>query len=117
MAQRDSRRELSPVSDLQGIAPPPVENGIGNQFDTHDIQIVNKGKGQSEKLRRPSSIMKNLKVKKKVLGYVQVQVANLSLEETELKKYIEVGIASPIQIDGERCRGTYVESSIGGLWY
>ena len=41
-----------------------------------------------------------------------VQVANLSLEEIELKKYIEVGIASPIETDGERCRGTYVESPV-----
>ena len=65
------------VSDLQCIAPPspPVENGIGNQFDTHDIQIVNKGKWQSEKLRRPSSIMmKNLKVKKKSWGTCQYKL-------------------------------------------
>ena len=56
--------------------------------------------------------MENLKVKKKVLGYMPVQIANLSLEEIELKKNIEVGIASPIEIDGERCRGTYVESPV-----
>jgi len=41
------------------------------------------------------------------LGYVPVQVANLSLEEIELKKHSEIGVASPILIDGERRRGTY----------
>ena len=29
-----------------------------------------------------------------------------------MKKNIEVGIASPIEIDGEGCRGTYVESPV-----
>jgi len=110
--------------DLQCIAPPspPVENGLGKQFDTHDMQKVTKGKGLSkeikssaikEKLKRPDgNLIENLKIKKKVLGYVPVQFANLSLEEIELQKNIEVGIASPIEIDGEGCRGTYVESPV-----
>jgi hypothetical protein len=34
-----------------------------------------------------------------VLGYVPIHVVNLSLEELELAKQTEVGIASPIQID------------------
>ena len=55
-------------NDLQWKAPPspPVENGISNQFDTHNMHLVNKGKGQSEKLMRPSDTTENLKVKREI---------------------------------------------------
>ena len=102
-------------NDLQWEAhSPPVENEISNQSDTHNMHVMNKGKGQGKKLMRPNVTTKNLKVKEKVqiLGYVPVQIANLSLEEIELKKYSEVGVASPIVIDGERRRGTYDVSPV-----
>jgi hypothetical protein len=57
---------------------------------------------------------KNLKVKEnvQVLGYVPVQITNLSLEEIELKKHLGIGVASPILTDGERRRGTYNVSPV-----
>jgi len=41
---------------------------------------------------------KNIQRKAQVLGYVPMQITNLSLEEVELGKQTYVGVASPIQI-------------------
>ena len=41
---------------------------------------------------------KNIQRKAPVLGYVPIQVVNMSLEEVKLGKQTYVGVASPIQV-------------------
>ena len=85
-------------NDLQWETPPPVENGIGNQVDTVHKHLVDTEEGQSKELVKPNVMTKNLKVKERiqVLGYVPVQIANLLLEETELKKHLGIWKFSPV---------------------
>ena len=46
-----------------------------------------------------------------VLGFVPIQIANLSLQEVELNKYTYIGVASPIQVnDACDCEGYVVNS-------
>ena len=99
-------------NDLQlEISPsPPVENEIGIQVDTtqeHMAQadrIEIKGHKRKE-ISNPQKVkdatqrvtFKNNK-EIQVLGYVPIQIANLSLEEIELSKHRYIGVASPTQI-------------------
>ena len=82
----------------------PVESGYGNQVDTHLINAaqVNKGHVRKEEKRGLDSTkvkLKNIQRKAQVLGYVPMQIMNLSLEEVEIGKQTYVGVASPIQIE------------------
>jgi hypothetical protein len=49
-----------------------------------------------ERNRRKAGTMK------KIMRYVPIQTVKLSLEETELQKQTDIGVASPIEIDGAR---------------
>ena len=63
---------------------------------------MNKGHVGKEEKRGLDSTkvkLKNIQRKAQVLGYVPMQITNLSLEEVELGKQTYVGVASPIQIE------------------
>jgi len=77
----------------------PVENQFGNQVDTKYNTTAQSDKGQpSEKGKKGSIDNPNKQIKRRtqILGYVPIQVVNLSLEELELQKQTYVGEASPI---------------------
>jgi hypothetical protein len=78
----------------------PVENRIGTQVDTLNVSKVQKEKGQVDIVNRNSVKIERKKNQKgtQVLGYVPMQIMNLSLEEVEVEKQRCVGVASPIQI-------------------
>ena len=77
----------------------PVENQFGNQVDTKYNTTAQSDKGQpSEKGKKGSIDNPNKQIKRRtqILGYVPIQIVNLSLEELELQKQTYVGEASPI---------------------
>jgi len=76
----------------------PVENP-GNQVDTKDDKITKSEQGQfSEKYQKENVANINNLAQKgtQIVGYVPIQVVNLSLEEIELSKRTYVGEASPL---------------------
>jgi len=87
----------------------PVENGIGTQLDTTQKYVaqmdkkVLQGQNRNEitKPRDKKEIMKQDQGKNRIqlLGYVPIQIVNLSLEEVELSRHRYIGVASPIQLD------------------
>jgi hypothetical protein len=44
---------------------------------------------------------------KEIMGYVPIQIANLSLEEIELQKQTDIGVATPIDIEDARIKEGY----------
>jgi hypothetical protein len=107
----ESQPELPPnslrriaVNSLQGVAIGlqeqeerflPVGNGYGNHTDTG---IQNSGrKGTREKHTRESWNKGSRKGGSKIIGYVPIQIVNLSLEEIQLSKRMYVGTASPTE--------------------
>jgi hypothetical protein len=85
----------------------PVENHDGKQVDTIKINAAEGDKGQKkiEKVeigaKGISSIKnekRNIQPRTQVLGWVPIQIANLSLEEVDLEKQMYIGVASPVQI-------------------
>jgi hypothetical protein len=77
----------------------PVENQFGNQVGTKYDKTTQGDKGQfSGKSRKDNIVNKGKQVEKgiQILGYVPIQVVNLSLEEGELQKQTHIGEASPI---------------------
>jgi hypothetical protein len=73
----------------------PVGNGFGNYADTKG---QNSGlKGTREQHTGKTGTKELQEVGSKILGYVPIQIINLSLEEVELPKHICVGIASPTE--------------------
>jgi len=75
----------------------PVENP-GNRVDTKDNKTVQGNKGQPSKKSQKDSIVnvdKQVKKGTQILGYVPIQIANLSLEEVKLQKQICVGKPDP----------------------
>ena len=75
----------------------PVENP-GNQVDTKDNKTAQGNKGQPSKKSQKDSIVnvdKQVKKGTQILGYVPIQIANLSLEEVKLQKQICVGKPDP----------------------
>ena len=84
---------------------PPVENIFGTQVDTRQINMaqVNRKKGQEINVKIHENNRK-LRIKNgtQLLGYVPIQVMNLSLEEISMNKQQHIGVASPIQIDVAR---------------
>jgi len=83
----------------------PVENIFGTQVDTHQINMaqVNRTKGQEVDMKIHENNV-NWRVKKgtQLLGYVPIQVMNLSLEVINLNKQQYIGVASPIQVEVAR---------------
>ena len=78
--------------------PVPAENRISTQVDTNNKKKAqNIGrfriKSQNEVMQRNQRTQKRIQI----LGYVPIQIANLSLEEVELKNQTYVGIASHIK--------------------
>ena len=119
----------APISHIGGlqaeISSLRVENRTGNYVDTTYFNMTQEDKIEVTGCKRKEiSNLQNtrnatqripFKQRKKiqVLGYVPIQVVNLSLEEIEQDKYEYVGVASPKQIaDTYDCRG-YVVNSIG----
>ena len=115
---------ISHIGDLQAeISSLPVENRNGNYFDTNytnmaqedRIEITGHKRKEISNLQNTRDATQRIpfKQKKKIqaLGYVPIQIANLSLEEIELGKYGYVGVASPTQItDTYDCIGNVVNS-------
>ena len=92
-------------NDLQSEThSPAVENGVDNQVDTIRTHLVDKEMGHSENLKKCDVTKRHLKAKEmiQVLGYMPKHIANLSLEETELKKHSEIGVVSPILTESTR---------------
>jgi len=101
----------------------PVENGIGIQVDTtykHTAQVDKKevrGHIRNKEIKHKDKrdiIYKEPRIQKgiQVLGYVPIQLVNLSLEEVELGKCRYIGVASPIQDEDIQTRETYVVNSV-----
>jgi len=96
----------------------PVENRIGTLVDTHQIctaQVDEKGiKGQKTNKETETNTTKERRTQKGVqlLGYVPMQIVNLSLEEVELGKQRYIGVASPIQVDDTQNYEKYVVNSV-----
>jgi hypothetical protein len=77
----------------------PVENRIGTQVDTKHKKSAQDNIGRFRIEIQNEFMQGNRKTQKRtqVLGYVPIQIVNLSLEEVELKKQTYIGIASPIK--------------------
>jgi len=74
--------------------------------------VVNEEKVE---LRNENEMMhRNFRIQKgiQVLGYVPIQIANLSLEEVELSKCRYIGVASPIQDNDIQTCENYVVNSV-----
>jgi hypothetical protein len=78
----------------------PVENRFGNQVETEQKNSAQDKKGQngSKNVNTLYTRSKNCK-RTQVLGYVPIEIANLSLEEVELNKCMYVAVASPIRVN------------------
>ena len=88
--------------DLQAVSSSvPVENGIGIQVDTNYNEVAQRKEGQVKSKNHGEIEQERKKGKKgsQVIGYVPIQIANLSLEEIKIGKQTYIGEASPIQID------------------
>jgi hypothetical protein len=105
----ESQPELPP-NRLRGVAIGlqgkesflPVGNRFGNHTDT---EVQKSGlKGISEKHTGEIRNKESRKGGSKVIGYVPIQIVNLSLEEIQLSKRMYVGTASPTE--------TYVGSEL-----
>jgi hypothetical protein len=86
--------------DLQAeLDSHPVENVDGNQVD---ITQLNKTQRRQEQVENQNfnNTQNRRKIcgKTQVLGYVPIHIVNQSLEEFEIEKYKEVGVASPLQV-------------------
>ena len=94
----------------------PVENIFGTQDDTHQINMaqVNRRKGQETDMEiYENNGKQRVKRGTQLLGYVPIQIANLSLEEISLDKQQYIGVASPIHVDVTRtCAENRVNSVI-----
>jgi hypothetical protein len=104
--------------DLQALTSSrPAENGVGNQVDTHaslmiqdkKVQSVTKmkndpgclGKNQTKLGDDKNEICKGKMGTRKaqVLGFVPIQIVNLSQGEVKLERQTYVGVASPTRVD------------------
>jgi hypothetical protein len=88
-----------PRDDLQAKSSSlPVENIFGTQVDIHQINTAQvKRKDDNKGQRTKKRIL--------LLGYVPIQIANLSLEEINLEKQNYIGVASPIHVnDTQKCK-------------
>lgn len=85
----------------------PLENRVGTQADT--IYNTTQGKRGRTKIKIQKYATEKGKetgnTKTQVLGYVPIQVINLSLEEMKLERQTYIGIASPIQVEPQAFEG------------
>jgi hypothetical protein len=83
----------------------PVGNGFGNHADTERQNSAYKGTREKHTGKTGTRIKetRNVGTKElrkggsKIMGYVPIQIINLSLEEVELPKHMWVGLASPTE--------------------
>jgi hypothetical protein len=81
--------------DLQAPGnSPPIENWYGIKFDTQYNNMTQDKEGQV-KFSRNENIVVNNRKKTQVLGYVPIQIVNLSLEEMELRNRCMLGKPHP----------------------
>ena len=85
----------------------PVGNTFGTQVDTVNKIAAQGRKGQVKERINNKQIStdikrRNIQQRTQVLGYVPLQITNMSLEEVELAKRTPVGVASPIQLENTR---------------
>jgi hypothetical protein len=95
-------------SDLQAVNSDslPFENSCGNHVDTNKLKAAQDIEGiqgqvirdKAENETSTRNCRRVIQRNTQVLGYVPIQVVNLSLEEVELKKCTCVGVASPVRI-------------------
>ena len=95
--------------DLQAVVSSlPLENIRDNQVDTLKInaaQISTKGlrklpqDRENKGYRSTKNKRKNIQKRTQVLGYVPIQIVNLSLEEFDIEAGTYIGVASPIQVE------------------
>jgi hypothetical protein len=91
----------------------PVENCFGNHVDTNKLRAAQEFKGiqgqiKGNKVNGETSTInyrKNIQRNTEVLGYVPIQVINLSLEEVEIQKSTYIGVASPVRVTDSRHGG------------
>jgi hypothetical protein len=89
----------------------PVENGYGTQVEPIQSHKAQRKEGQVKEKNLNKSREEQNKRIAQVLGYVPMQIANLSLEEIKIGKHVEVGVASPIQSnDAQVCEQLIVYS-------
>jgi transcription antitermination factor NusG len=98
--------------DLQAVnSSLPVENGNGIHVDTLQIKAaqvkLNEKKGRIEdsgEIGQNGTKGENESIQRKtqVLGYVAIEILNMSLEAVQLVKQTHVGVASPITVKETR---------------
>ena len=81
----------------------PVENYDGKQVDKIQINAAKGEKGhetvtRAKCLNSIESIQRNIQPRTQVLGWVPIQIANVSLEKVDLEKQMYIGVASPVQV-------------------
>jgi hypothetical protein len=81
----------------------PVENRFGNRTDTS--RQIDRHKGNKIKHTGETNKICIRETGGHILGYVPIQIMNLSLEEITLSKHMCVGVASPTEI----CAGGELE--------
>jgi hypothetical protein len=81
----------------------PVENEFGNHSDTQ--RQIRRHKGKEIKHTGEANDIETRGTRDQIVGYVPIQIVNLSLEEITLTKHMCVGIASPT----ENCVGDELE--------
>ena len=97
--------------DLQaGRGSLPVANQIGNQVDTPYNRKIQKKIGQS-KLSN-CDLARKRDTRTQVLGYVPIQINNLSLEEMKLERQMYIGVASPISVEEPQISEGYSINSV-----
>jgi len=97
-------------NELQAVSSSlPVENEIGKQVDTIYTRAGHRREGRVE-IENRNEIKQRRKGNQKgiqVLGYVPIQIVNLSLEEVKMGKQKYVGVASSIQGNETQRREEY----------
>ena len=89
-----------PGSDLQQVRRSlPIENKFSTQVETHQNYLDSaRCIGQMEVLSNyESNERRTRSARESLIGYVPIQILNLSLEEVKLNKLMYVGLASPTQ--------------------
>jgi len=86
----------------------PVENRICTQVNTNYRKTAQDNIGRFRS-KSQDEVQRNKKIQKRtqVLGYVAMQIVNLSLEEVELKKQTYVAIVSPITSNERQMPGGF----------
>jgi hypothetical protein len=93
--------------DLQApVDSHPIKNWNGIKFDTQCNNMTQANQGQVKFGKHVDTVV-NSSNKTQVLGYVPIQIVNLSLEDMELKKHMYIGEASPIEVNDTQVSKDY----------